>query len=92
MRKASKAVIAANLKVLQTLKADWESKLAALNQSHIQYIREWIADLESRVVAGECTRGHACTAALAASIVRDIRAWESGYYKGLTENGGRMVA
>lgn len=92
MRKANKATIQTVLGQLLLKEADWQIRLSKINHEYTSTIREWMADLRGRIEAGECTNNHACTRALAQSVERDIRAWESGYYKGLTENGGRMVA
>ena len=90
MRKAGKQRIRAAL----VQYADWRAKIdaqiagLALEQARA-YLTEWADDVRGRIEAGELG---ACTFALSASVVRDIKAWQTGYYTGFTANGGRRVA
>lgn len=90
MRKAGKKRIKAALKQCAEWRASMQPRIDALELERARtYITKWADDVRARIEAGDLG---ICTTALAASVRRDIEAWESGYYTGFTESGGRRVA
>lgn len=65
-----------------------DGRLAAVMPAGQAIIRAWADDVGERVKAGEWG---ACTTALARSVCRAIKDFESGYYVGVTESGGFKV-
>lgn len=89
-RKPSKARIRAALAHY----AEWRAKIdAAIPGSVPERARPYIIamadEVRERIAAGEFGM---CTTALSASVVREIKAWGSGYYKSLGPNGERYVS
>jgi hypothetical protein len=78
MRKASKAKIAEHMKAYGPWRAEVDARVAKLPEQARGYLTEWADDVRTRVEAGEIG---VCTRALVQSVIRDVLAWEQGYYK-----------
>lgn len=89
MRKAGKKRIKAAMAQYAPWRAEVDTRLAALSERARAYITEWADDVRDRIEAGDLGP---CTGALARSVMRDIESWETGFYVGFTEDGGRIIA
>ena len=90
MRKAGKQRIKAAMAQWHTWHDQIKPRIDAIKLDGARaYLWEWAYEVRARIEAGELG---VCTSALAASVRRDIEAWETGYYKGISANGSRQVA
>ncbi len=89
-RKAGKARIAAAMRQYATWRAGMQTRIDVLaNVDARKYLNEWADDVRARIEDGELG---ICTSALAASVRRDIEAWESGLFSHVSTSGGRVYA
>ncbi len=84
MRKAGKKRIEQALAELREWQSSMSQRVAALPADAQRLIREWETDLESRITEGDIGP---CTQALAKSIGRVVRDFETGFYLGVSPDG-----
>lgn len=90
MRKAGKQRIRAALSQYAKWRTEIEPRIAALKLDQARaYLHGWADEVHTRIKAGELGP---CTTALAASVRRDVEAWETGYYVSIEPNGARRCA
>jgi hypothetical protein len=78
------------MKQYATWRAGMQARIDALaNADARQYINGWADDVRARIEDGELG---VCTTALAASVRRDIEAWERGLFSHVGPHGERHYA
>ncbi|TXH15389.1 MAG: hypothetical protein E6R03_07220 [Hyphomicrobiaceae bacterium] len=88
MRRAGKKRIAQALLDYRIWRLKVDARLESIPPEGAKVAREWADDVYERIKAGDLGF---CTSALSRSVVRVIEDFESGFYVGVTDNGGFVV-
>lgn len=88
MRKANKAMIAAEIIRYAEWRSEINERLAKIDKRGAKIITSWADNARKSIAGGD----HGpCTRALIRSVVRAIEDFESGFYVGTTKDGGFLV-